>query len=111
MEITFRTHRLLRIFDSDRNLRRQFGAAMTRTIVMRMNLLRESATLSEIPTTSPERRHILAGQRRGQYAVDLLHPYRLVFVPNHFPVPTLGEGGVDLDRVTAIEIIEVIDYH
>ena len=84
---------------------------MARTIITRMNLLRESASLSEVPTTPPEGRHVLSGRRRGQYAVDLLHPFRLVFVPNHSPVPTVDGGGVDIERVTAIEIIEVVDYH
>ena len=29
----------------------------------------------------------------------------------HDPVPRLADGGIDLGHVTAITIIEVIDYH
>ena len=64
-----------------------------------------------VPTTSPERRHLLSSGRRGQYAVDLVHPYRLVFEPDHDPVPRTADGGIDIDRVTAITIMEVVDYH
>lgn len=57
------------------------------------------------------RRHQLRGDRDEQYAVDLVHPCRLVFEPNHEPLPRRQDGGVDTDQVTAITIIDVIDYH
>ena len=79
--------------------------------MVRLAVLKNARNLSQVPARRPERRHMLTGNRQGQYAVDLAHPYRLVFVPNHDPVPRLDDGGVDLERVTAITIIEVVDYH
>ena len=64
-----------------------------------------------VPTNPPERRHQLSGERNGQYAVDLVHPHRLVLQPNHDPVPRLADVGIDVGHVTAITIVEVIDYH
>lgn len=64
-----------------------------------------------VPTIPPVRRHLLSGGRGGQYAVDLVHPHRLVFEPTHDPVPRTTDGGIDIDRVTAITIMEVVDYH
>ena len=64
-----------------------------------------------VPVTPPERRHQLRRDRDEQYAVDLVHPYRLVFEPYHEPLPRRGDGGVDTDLVTAIRIVEVVDYH
>lgn len=78
---------------------------------MRLAALRSAQTLAMVPATPPERRHLLSGGRRGQYAVDLVHPYRLVFEPAHDPVPRTTDGGIDIDRVTAITIMEVVDYH
>ena len=78
---------------------------------MRMAVLNNARTLSLVPTTPPERRHMLRGERMGQYAVDLVHPHRLVFVPDHDPIPRREDGGVNLDEVTAVTIIEVVDYH
>ena len=45
--------------------------------------------------------------------MDLVHTLiRLVFEPNHDPLPRREDGGIDLDQVTAITVIwEVIDYH
>ena len=77
----------------------------------RLVVLRRRATLSRVPTAPPERRHQLTGNRDEQYTVDINRQYRLVFVPDHDPIPRRPDGGVDTDRVTAIIITEVIDYH
>ena len=55
--------------------------------------------------------HQLKGNRDEQFAVDLVHPYRLVFEPNHDPLPRKEDGGINLEQVTAIKIMEVVDYH
>ena len=39
------------------------------------------------------------------------HPHRLVFEPNHRPLPRKDGGGIDTEQVTAITILDVIDYH
>lgn len=92
-------------------MRKKYGDKMARVIQNRLAGLRNAPNLSTVPTNKPERRHLLKGQRAGQYAVDLVHPYRLVFKPAHAPVPKRPDGGVDTGRVTAITIIEVVDYH
>ncbi len=42
--------------------------------------------------------HPLTQNRKGQYAVDLIHPYRLVFEKN---------GG----EIQVAKILEIVDYH
>ena len=79
--------------------------------MMRLSVLKNARSLASVPITPPERRHLLKGRRKAQFAVDLVHPYRLIFTPNHNPVPRLDDGGIDIDSVTAITIMEVIDYH
>ena len=77
---------------------------------MRLAVLKHARTLSMVPTTPPERRHRLAGQRKEPYAVDLVHPHRLVFEPSRSSGAAVdGEDG-DGD-VAAITVIEVTDYH
>ena len=73
--------------------------------------MRKFATLAQVPTTPPLRRHQLTGNRDEQYAVDIDRQNRLVFAPDHDPILRRADGGIDTDRVTAIVIIEVIDYH
>ena len=64
-----------------------------------------------VPTNPPERRHQLSGRRKEQFAVDLDRARRLVFKPAHDPIPYSDDGGIDLGRVTAITILEVVNYH
>ena len=106
MDVFFRSRRLAKVFNSQRELQKGYGDRMAQTIMRRLAILKNARTLATVPATPPERRHRLAGQRRDQYAVDLVHPYRLVFEP------TRGTAGSDdAGGVTAITIIEVIDYH
>jgi proteic killer suppression protein len=59
----------------------------------------------------PGRCHQLTGDRPGQFAVDLRKQYRLVFEPDHDPVPMNTSGGIDWRAVSRIVIMEVVDYH
>ena len=79
--------------------------------MMRMAVLRAARNLERVPTTPPERRHQLGGDRDEPFAVDLVHPYRLVFEANHEPVPRKDDGGIDAEQVTAITILDVVDCH
>ena len=111
MDIAFQTRKLEKTFNSASALRKAYGDRIAKTIAMRLAVLRAAPTLSMVPTTPPERRHQLRGDRDEQYAVDLVQPYRLVFEPNHQPLPRREDGGIDTHQVSAITILEVIDYH
>ncbi|MFC1678043.1 killer suppression protein HigA [Planctomycetota bacterium] len=76
-----------------------------------MVFLRAVENLSRVPVTPPYHRHQLKGNYKGCFAVDAKHPYRLIFRPANNPLPVLDDGGLDLTRVTNIEIIGVKDYH
>ena len=84
---------------------------MARSLKIRLAVLKNASSLSQVPTTPPDRCHMLRGDRHGQYAVDLVNPYRLVFQPTDDPVPLKRDGGVDLDEVRAVTIIDIVDYH
>ncbi len=84
---------------------------MAKAIMRRLAVLKNAKTLSDVPSTKPERRHQLKGDRIGQYAVDLVQPKRLIFKPDHDPVPRRTDGGIDTDRVSAVTLVEVGDYH
>ena len=79
--------------------------------MLRLAVLAAARNLAGVPTTPPDRMHQLEGKRECQFAVDLVHPHRLVFVPDHDPLPETGDGGIDRAQVTEIRIIEVVDYH
>ena len=111
MDVAFRTRKLARTFNSDNALQKAYGLRMARAIKIRLAVLKAARTLALVPTTPPERRHQLRGDRDEQFAVDLVHPRRLVFEPNHESIPRRDDGGIDTEQVTAITVIAVVDYH
>ena len=110
MEIRFRTRRLQRLCNSHKELKRGFGE-LADVIALRLQLLANANHLGQVPHSMPIHRHELTGRRSGQFAVNPRNSHRLVFRPDHNPVPVRLDGGIDVNAVTAIEIIEIIDYH
>jgi len=45
------------------------------------------------------------------HTFNINHPYRLVFKPDHDPLPRKDNGGLDLEMITGITILGVEDYH
>ena len=111
MEILFKTKKLQKTFNSEELLIRQYGKENGRLIMRRMMVLAAAQCLADVPRTRPERCHALLGDRKGQYAVYVKHPFRIVFRPAHDPLPRCDEGSLDLSRVTSIQILNVKDYH
>lgn len=90
---------------------REFGPEDAKKIKLRMAVLGAANCLADVPVGPPTRRHELVGNRAEQFAVDLKHPKRLIFEPNHNPRPRKADTGLDLEKITAITILEVEDYH
>jgi len=111
MDVTFNSRKLAKILNSEGNLMRQYGQENAKLLKRRMAILLAASCLDEVSHRPPERRHELTGDKRGKFAVDIKHPYRLVFEPNHNPLPRKADGGLDLRQITAITIIDVEDYH
>ncbi len=110
MKIYFVTKKLQKIFNSEKKLLKEYGEIQTKKIKMRMEVLQYAVNLAEVPVQKPDRRHQLKGNRKEQFAVDLSHPYRLVFKPKGEP-PLLPDGGIDIKHVTGIIVLNVEDYH
>ena len=111
MDITCKSKKMVRIFNSFKALDKKYGQDRAEKIKMRLDFLGAAENLGKVPVLPPHRRHELKGNRKGLFAVDLTGNYRLVFVPDHDPVPIRKDGGLDLEQITAIRILDVEDYH
>lgn len=110
MDITFKTIKMEKVFNSERELDREYGK-QANAIKRRMVVLRAAKNLDRVSHLPPERCHELQPLGRGLYAVDLKHPWRLVFAVANEPIPRRDDQGVDKANVTAIEMRSVEDYH
>ncbi|MFS2175627.1 system killer suppression protein [Rhizobium pisi] len=110
MELDFVSNKLRRQMESPAELQKAFGQ-LSRPIQMRLGILKNATSLADVPRTPPERCHLLFGHLEGHFAVVLKDNWRLIFRPNHDPVPKKEDRGIDLERVTAIMIEGVEDYH
>lgn len=111
MDVYFSDRKIQKICCDEALLRKEYGAQNAKKIMMRLHEMYSVENLSQISTYPPPRRHQLSGERNGQFAVDIKHPFRIVFVPYSEPIPVLEDGGIDVSKVTSIEIIWIGDYH
>ncbi|MCX6016451.1 MAG: hypothetical protein NT020_12830 [Chloroflexales bacterium] len=113
MDVTFASKKLQKICASPNALIRVSGVACARNIQQRLMVLLAFTTyLSEfVPMSKPERCHELKGDRQVQLAMDIGERWRLLYRPNHQPLPRKPDGGLDWHAVTAIIITEISDHY
>jgi plasmid maintenance system killer protein len=111
VDILYQDHKLEKVFGDELRLRRNYGKVCAQLIKQRIDQFTKAKNLAELRSEPQARCHELKGKRAGTLAVDLKHPYRLIFEPAHDPVPRKPDGGLDWTKVTAISILSVEDYH
>ena len=98
MDIIYKSKKLEKQCTDMRVTVKDYGKEMAAKITMRLNEIKSALTVEELVKYRIGRCHPLEGNRRGQFAMDLVHPYRLVFVKN-------GES------VELVKIISIENYH
>ncbi len=110
MKIIFRDKKLAKSTKDYRKCCRLMGEKRSKFLALRLNTLRDAATLEEV-RNMPGRFHELMGDRKGQWACDLDHPYRLLFRPLETPIPVNKDGQYIWVQILGVEITEIVDYH
>ena len=113
MEIYYQDRKLAKTCNSESLLAREYGPKCAVLIRRRLRQFGEVENLEALRSSSKSkgRCHELKGERAGTLAVDVKHPYRLIFEPANDPLPRKPDGGLDWAAVTAIRILSVEDYH
>ena len=99
MEIEYKTRKMQKTCTNHSEAKKQYGKEMAEKIAQRISEIKASESVDMMIRFGIGRCHSLTGDRKGQYAVDLVHPYRLVFKIRQ---------GTAYD--TAV-INDVVDYH
>ena len=111
MEMAFGSRKMQKLCDSAKEMRAKLGDRGAKVLQTRLAQLQAAETLDDLGKLPGARCHELTGDRKGQLAVDLVHPRRLIFVPDHDPPPTKADGGLDWKKVAKVLILEIDDYH
>lgn len=108
MKITFASRELEKLCNRCNYAVRKLGDQGARKLQNRLADIEAAHDVTELITGSP---HPLKGDREGDFSLRLHGAQRLVFRPEHNPIPRLEDQGIDWQNVTAVRIVEIADYH
>lgn len=98
LKINYKSNSLERVCTNYSIAQRKYGERMARLIHQRVDELQSADSVEMLVQYSIGRCHPLERDRKGEYAMDLVHPYRLIFEQNK-------------TDVQVVRIINIEDYH
>lgn len=98
MKVTFKNRKLEKICTNADTAERIYGLEMAGKIHQRIDEITAAESTEMLVSFHIGRCHPLRQNRKGQFAMDLVHPFRLVFEEK--------ESGIRIAR-----ILEIVDYH
>ncbi|MCW0484561.1 type II toxin-antitoxin system RelE/ParE family toxin [Gaoshiqia sediminis] len=110
MNITFANKKLKDWANNYALAQKKMGAERAKKYHQRLGDMRDIESFAFIDSL-PGRFHQLTGDRNGQWACDLDHPYRLILEPADDPLPRDELGNLILKELRIVDIIEIVDYH
>ncbi|MFB9056704.1 type II toxin-antitoxin system RelE/ParE family toxin [Mariniflexile ostreae] len=110
MKITFGNNNLKKYANNDSLAERKLGKREAQLFKQRLDDLTAAKNLEDVRYL-PGKYHELIGNRKGQWACNLVHPYRLIFEPLEDPIPENENGQYLWIEIKGVELIEIEDYH
>ena len=110
MDITFSNNKLKKYAENESLCKKKRGETRSTLYLTRIGDLASADSLEDVRNL-PGRYHELVANRKGQWACDLDHPYRLIFEPHEDPIPTDKDGKYIWIEIKGVEIIEIENYH
>ena len=110
MDISFGDKKLKKYANDDKQGIKNLGQIRHKKYKARLDQLKASKTLEDV-RHQPGNFHELKGDRKGEWACDLDQPYRLIFKPQEYPIPTSEDGNYLWLNILGVEILEIVDYH
>ena len=98
MDITYKNNKIKKVCTDAKTAERTYDREMADKIHQRIDEIGAADTVEMMIQFHIGRCHPLKGNRKGQYAMDLVHPYRLVF-------EKIG------NKIQIAKVMEIVDYH
>ncbi len=104
MEILFLDTKTKKTLEDSKKLIKKYGKEQAIKVITRINELKSAENLHDISRLPQARLHLLSGDLKGSFAVNVKQPYRLILWPL--------DGQLDnLKTITRIRIDRITDYH
>lgn len=98
MKVEYKTKSIEKVCKDAYFAELKYGSQMAEKIQLRIDQIRAADFVEQMIQFKIGRCHPLKQNRKNQYAVDLVHPQRLVFEKKG-------------DEIQIAKIIEIVDYH
>ncbi len=98
MRIAYRNNNIEKVCTDYMAAKKMYNVKMAAKIHQRIREIGQAENVEMMIRFKIGRCHSLKGNRQSEYALDLVHPYRLVFTK-------IG------NEIQIAEIIEIVDYH
>jgi hypothetical protein len=105
LKIRILDRKLKKVISDTRKLQKEYGKRNATLIIQRYQELENIPNLGLLVKYRLGRCHLLKGNYKGKYALDLEHPLRMIIEP------VFESESRDINEVVLISIVKVEDYH
>ena len=110
MDINYDNKKIQKICSSIASMQKELGHIRAKVLNMRLSQIQKVANLESLRYDSGHW-HELSQNRAGQIAASIGGQFRLILKPTDDPPPIKADGGLDWSQITAVTILEIVDYH
>lgn len=110
MKIVYKNNKLENSLTNDKEMLKCYGI-LAKKIKLRIVQLKEADNLSVISKLPALRLHPYKGNRIGEWSIDIIENWRIIFEIDQDTILTLDDGGINLLLIIAIKIVSVEDPH
>lgn len=111
MDVGFRNAQLRKLCSNTTLMRRRFGATGSAKLQRRLAELAAATCIADLFLLPQARCHQLKADRDELFSVDLEGANRLIFEVADEPTPRKRDGGIDINQVKRIAVVEITDTH
>lgn len=98
MQVKYRTNKLQKQCTNFFEARKAYGLAVAEKLHQRIDEITAADSIEMLVQCKIGRCHPLHGNRKDQFAMDLVHPHRLVFEKYN-------------GQLHVVQVVEIVDYH
>lgn len=111
MKISYKSRKLERSVATPGAIKTNYGTR-AKLVNIRLEELASAKNLETMRNITKANCHELSGNRQGELTVDISGNHRIIFIPDHDPIPLKPDGGMDWLGIAQIIITEIgEDYH